>query len=67
MKEMSQRTDRANGVHKDKNISVSPAAEETGCDASGAAPASQVLQDLSDHVGKQWRHHQQTVRWHSSA
>ena len=29
-----------------------PAAEETGCDASGAASASQMLQDLSDHVGQ---------------
>lgn len=30
------------------------AAEEIGCDASRAASASQVLQDLSGHVGKQW-------------
>lgn len=29
-----------------------PAAEETGRDASGAASASQMLQDLSDHVGQ---------------
>lgn len=40
------------------------AAEEAGRDASGAAAASQMLQDLSDHVGQQWRHHQQTVRRH---
>lgn len=44
-----------------------PAAEEIGCDASRAASASQVLQDLSGHVGKQRWHHQQTVRWHSSS
>lgn len=42
-----------------------PAAEEAGCDASRAAAASQVLQDLSGHVGQQRRHHQQTVRRNS--
>ena len=41
----------------EKKVSLLPIAEETGCDASRAASASQVLQDLSDYVGQQWRHH----------
>lgn len=44
-----------------------PAAEEIRCDASRAASSSQVLQDLSGHVGQQRRHHQQTIRGHRSA
>ena len=41
-----------NSTMVDKNVSFLPAAEETGCDASWAASARQVLQDLSDHVGQ---------------
>lgn len=46
------------------NVCLPPTAEEAGRDASRAAAASQVLQDLSDHVGQQRRHHQQAVRRH---
>lgn len=60
-------THNFNSTVVDKNASFLPVAEETGCDASRAASARQVLQDLSDHVGQQRRHHQQTICRHSSA
>lgn len=40
--------------------------EETGGDAPGTAASPQMLQDLPDDVGQQWRHYQPPVRWHSS-
>lgn len=42
------------------------AAQKIGCDATRAAFASEMQQDLPDHVGQQRRRHKPAVRGHGS-